>query len=273
MGERVLLAFEDGLVQGVSLRQGAIKTPAWVSVLPAQALQRGMPQLKDLLGDFLGDLLLSMGLIGQSVSLALPAAGAHWRVVEWPFEEWPDTPIEALRTLDPDLGLPFALADAALDLQPLPGQPLRSLLVAAPRALVEAWVEVMQLAGMPLERLLPAQVCLRQALLPRLQRLDPRDGVVVLQPGSLTTTVQFWQQSVPIFERLLPADDPQLADQIVALLAFCGKREPGFAPRRVWLTSALPQQQALAEALALPLEQLDWPDYDSPVVQGLAQVR
>jgi Tfp pilus assembly PilM family ATPase len=191
-------------------------------------------------------------------------------VLEWPFQEWPDTPIEALRTLDPDLGLPFALADAAIDLQPLPGQPLRSLLVAAPRALVEAWVAVLQLAGMPLERLLPQQVCLREALLPH---FGGAGGVVLLQPGALAHTLQLWQQGVPLYERLLPADDPQLADHIEEVIAFYRSQDAAYVPRQLWLTGPLPGQETLAQALHLPLEPFTWAPYDAPVLQGLALVR
>lgn len=273
LGERVLLAFDEGQLQGVGLRQGAISTPVWDSVLPARCLQGGMPAMVDVLGDFIGDLLLSQGLMGQPLRVALPPGAAHWRLIEWPFDAWPETPIEALRTLDPELGLPFALADAAIDIQPLAGEPLRSLLVAAPRALVEAWIAVMQLAGMPLERLLPAQVCLREALAPRLNRLDQGDGVVLIQPGSVASTLQFWSKDAPLYERLVPAEPQQLAEHIAALIAFYRSRDPAFAARQLWLTAPLPQQETLAAGLGLQLEIPSWAPYDAPVMRGLALVR
>lgn len=274
LGQRVLLSFDDRTLNGTAVSKGRISTPAWQSMLPAQALQRGMPELVDGLGDFLGDLLLSMGLGGQPLRIALPPEAAHWRVIAWPFDDWPDEPIDALRTIDPDLGLPYALADAAIDLQPLPGQPLRSLLVAAPRALVDAWVEVVNIAGAPLERLLPSQVCLRVALLNELEQLDPQAGVLLLLPGnSGLCLAQLWQQGVPLYERRLAIDDPQLIDQIQTLVAFYRSRDNGFLLRHLWLVSPLERQEHLAAALGLPLEQPDCAPYDSPVLQGLALVR
>ncbi|MEB3173203.1 MAG: hypothetical protein VKL97_05000 [Cyanobacteriota bacterium] len=272
LGEAVLLAFDDRLVHGLALRRGAIATPPWQSMLPAQALAHGMPELVDVLGDFLGDLLLSQGLIGHAMRVALPPEAAHWRVISWPFDDWPDDPIEALRTIDPDLRLPFALADAAIDLQPLPGQPLRSLLVAAPQALVEAWTNVFEIAGTPLQRLLPAQVCVRQALLPRFAAADPRDGVLLLQPTGAACSASLWRQGVPLYQRLFEADDPQLAAKLGQIVAYYGSCDAAFSLRRLWLTAELPQQHELEASLGLTLEPLDCAPYDSLVMQGLAQV-
>ncbi len=273
LGERVLLVAGERSLMGLGLRGGVVRTAAWQSLLPAQALVDGMPELVDVLGDFIGDVLLSQGLMGQPVWLALPQQAAQWRVIEWPFEQWPDEPIEALRTIDPDLGLPFALADAAIDLQPLPGRPLRSLLVAAPTALVEAWVQAFSIAGAPLERLIPAQVCSRQALLPRLQQLDPHQGVLLLQPQPQGVIAQLWRQDRPLYERLLRAEGATLAEQLQQLLAFYGSRDPAFAARHLWLAGDLPEPQALASALDLTLEQPDCAPYDSHVMQGLAQLQ
>lgn len=271
LGETVLLNFEERVLRGLGLRQGAISTPAWETVLPAQVLDNGMPELEDELGDFIGDLLLNQRLMGQAVRVALPVQAAHWRLIAWPFSDWPDEPIEALRTIGPDLGLPFALADAAIDLQPLPGRPLRSLLVAAPKALVEAWTRVFEIAGAPLQRLLPAQVCLRQALLPRLQAVDPREGILLLHPAGAGCIASLWQQGVPLYERLFEADDPRLAEQLERIVAFYRSRDGAFNLRQLWLTASLPQQDELAAALRLPLEQLGFAPYDSAVMQGLAQ--
>jgi len=273
LGETVLLSVDEGLLRGLGLRQGAISTPAWETVLPAQVLDNGMPELEDELGDFLGDLLLSQRLMGQPVHVALPLQAAHWRLIVWPFDEWPDAPIEALRTIDPDLGLPFPLADAAIDLQPLPGFPLRSLLVAAPRTLVNAWSRVFEIAGAPLQRLLPAQACLRQALLPRLQAVDPREGILVLHPAGAGCTATLWQQGLPLYERLFEADNPRLADQLARTVAYYRSRDGAFDLRQLWLTASLPRQDALAAALRLPLEQLDCAPYASVVMQGLAQAQ
>lgn len=271
LGQRVLLAFEDRTLHGTALRKGSISTAAWHSMLPAQALQSGMPEQVDALGDFLGDLLLSMGLAGQPLRIAVPPEAAHWRVIRWPLDEWPDDPIEALRTIDPDLGLPFELADAAIDLQPLPGQPLRSLLVAAPRALVEAWVSVLYIAGAPLERLLPTQVCLGAALQQPLQQLDPRDGVLLLLPSvNGCCLVQLWQQGIPLYERRLDSQHPQFSQQLATLVAYYGTRDSSFALRHLWLGGLLEQQEQLTAALGLPVEQPDFAPYASPVLKGLA---
>ena len=267
------MGVEDRVLRGLALRKGAISTPLWESMLPAQALANGMPELVDVLGDFLGDMLLSQNLIGQAVRVALPVQAAHWRLIVWPFDTWPDEPIEALRTIDPDLGLPFALADAAIDLQPLPGRPLRSLLVAAPQALVDAWSTVFEIAGAPLERLLPAQVCLRLALQSRLQALDPRDGVLLLHPAGSGCLASLWQQGVPLYERLFVADYPQLASQLQQVVAFYRRQDPGFNLSQTWLTQAWTEQDRLGAALGCLLEPLDPAPYPSLVMQGLALAR
>jgi len=273
LGERVLLAVDDRALQAVALRRGAISIPSWESMLPAQALVDGMPTLVDTLGDFLGDLLLSQGLMGQAVRLALPPQACHWRVVVWPLQEWPDDPLEALRTIDPDLGLPFALADAAIDLLPLPGEPLRSLLVAAPRELVEAWLAVFAITGSLLERLLPAQVCLRQALLPALEATPAQGGVLVLHPSSAGCMALLWRQGLPLYERLLALDAAQLPHELERCVSFYRSRDPEFRLSQLWLTAPLPAQDQLAATLGLPLELLDSTPYASPVLQGLAQGR
>ena len=273
LGERVLMAVDDRALQAVALRRGAISTPFWESMVPAQALVDGRPVLVDTLGDFLGDLLLSQGLMGQAVRLALPPQACHWRVVVWPLQEWPDDPLEALRTIDPDLRLPFALAEAAIDLQPLPGEPLRSLLVAAPKDLVEAWLAVFAITGSPLERLLPAQVCLRQALLPALQATPADGGVLLLHPSAAGCTASLWRQGLPLYERQLALDPAQLPHGLDQCLAFYRSRDPSFRLSQLWLTAPLPAplHDQLAATLGVPLELLDGAPYASPVLQGLAQ--
>lgn len=270
LGERVLIAVEDRALQAVALRGGAITTPCWESMLPAQALVDGLPTLVDTLGDFLGDLLLSQGLMGQAVHLALPPQACNWRVVVWPLQEWPDDPREALRTIDPDLGLPFALADAAIDLQPLSGMPLRSLLVAAPRALVEAWQAVFAITGSPLERLLPAQVCLRQALLPALQATPAAGGVLLLHPSAAACTALLWRQGLPLYERRLAPDGSSWLQALEQCVAYYRSRDPAYRLSHLWLTAPLPGQDQLAATLGVSLELLDSAPYASPVLQGLA---
>jgi len=273
LGEAVLLSVEDLVVRGLALRRGSISTPAWETLLPGQALVQGMPELVDVLGDFLGDLLLSQGLIGQSVRLALPPQAAHWRVISWPLSDWPDDPIDALRTIDPDLGLPFALSEAAIDLQPLPGQPLRSLLVAAPKALVAAWSEVFAIVGSPLERVLASQVCVRQALLPRLHACEPRSGVLLLDQCGASLTASLWRQGVPLYERLFEAQDPDLGLKLEQVVAFYRSSDPAFCLRELWTSAELPQLQPLAGALGACLEQLESSPYASLVMQGLVQAQ
>jgi hypothetical protein len=258
LAERVVLSLEEPTLRGLALRRGAISVPVWESLLPAQVLADGLPLRVEELGDFLGDLLLSKGLMAHPVWLALPRPVAHWRVIEWPFDDWPDAPLEALRTVDPELGLPFALADAAIDLQPLsgvprPGQPLRSLLIAAPRQLVEAWIAVFAIAGATLERLVPAQVCLRQALLPA---LEPQQDVLVLQCNGARCAAGLWRQGMPLYERQLDCDDPQLPAHLAAVLDYYGSRDPGFRASQLWLAGSLRDPAALARALGLPLRPL-----------------
>ena len=269
--QRVLLAFSEHGLHGVVLQRGLPLGESWQVQIPPQALLAGRPVLVEVLGDFVGDLLLDRGLISLPVSVALPAAAAHWRVVEWPLSEWPDDPIEALRTIQPDLGLPFGWPQISLDAQPLPGQPLRSLLVAAERSLVEAWIEVFATAGLSLDRLVPSQVCVRQALLASLEACDPDQGVVLLQPEGTACRLLLWRQGVPLFERVLAPGGAGLIAAVQRCLAFYRQQEPALRFGQLWLSEPLPQANDLAAALDLPLEQLASAPYDSLVLLGLAQ--
>jgi hypothetical protein len=108
-------------------------------------------------GDFLGDLLLEYGVLDAQLVVSLPRQASHWRVVDWQAGQEPGDCVDELRALNPDLGWPFPLEQAYLDVHPLPGLPASSLVIAAERSVVDAWVEVFAIAGGTLQHLLPSQ--------------------------------------------------------------------------------------------------------------------
>jgi hypothetical protein len=118
---------------------------------------------------------------------------------------------------------------------------------------------------------LPAQVCLRQALLPALQATPADGGVLLLHPSADGCTALLWRQGLPLYERQLALDASQLPHALEQCVAFYRSRDPGFSLSQLWLTAPLPAQDQLAATLGVPLELLDSAPYASPVLQGLAQ--
>ena len=127
----VMLDLSERLVLGQLVKRGQPQGPAWSAPIPARTCRNGVPQLVDAVGDFIGDLLLEHGGIDSQLVVSLPRQAAHWRVLERASAQQPVDSIDELRDLNPDLGLPFALDDAYVDVQPLPGNNSSSLVVAA----------------------------------------------------------------------------------------------------------------------------------------------
>jgi Tfp pilus assembly PilM family ATPase len=179
-------------------------------------------------------------------------------VILWPFGEQPEDPRQALRQIDPDLRLPFSLAEAYLDLSPLPGQPTRSLLVAAPQAVVQAWIEVFSIAELAVDRLEPAQSCEWRCLQTLSTSADASELKVVLALEAEATRLLLVQRGMPVFERrLAPVGVPfrpnALGDLIVEVdrcRRFWQRQRAGVTSEVRWyLHGPLAGQSGLLQAL------------------------
>ena len=266
----VMLDLSERLVLGQPVKRGQPQGPAWSAPIPARTCRNGVPQLVDAVGDFIGDLLLEHGGIDSQLVVSLPRQAAHWRVLERASAQQPVDSIDELRDLNPDLGLPFELDDAYVDVQPLPGNNSSSLVVAADRSVVEAWVEVFAIAGGTLQHLLPAQVCLMGALSKELETTPASTLVVLLQPLDQQTVLTIWRQGVPEFERLLPGAMPELLPALQQSLDFYRSHHAPKAPVRLLLSELMPDLEGLELALGLETELLEGDGFGSLALQGLA---
>ena len=96
---QVLLELQDHSLRGQVVLDGKPEPVSLEAPLPPLTVRNGMPLEREPLGDLIGDLLVRDGLIDHFVLAALPPAAAHWRVVVWPFEDWPEDPARALRQI------------------------------------------------------------------------------------------------------------------------------------------------------------------------------
>lgn len=268
---QVLLELQDHSLRGQVVLDGKPEPVGLEAPLPPLTVRNGMPLEKEPLGDLIGDLLVRDGLIDHFVLAALPPAAAHWRVVVWPFEDWPEDPARALRQIAPPLNLPFSLEEAYLDLQPLPGQPAQMLLAAAPKALVDAWIDVFAMAGVQLERLAPAQCCQLAALADLLEDAAPNQLVALLaaEVGDAHRLLLV-RAGVPVFERALLSTGEALVDDLVRSIAFYRRQDSAVQDVRLLLTDPLPLRPQLEARLSLLAEEISPEPFGSLVLQGLA---
>ena len=209
--QRVYLQLEDQAFTAMVLEGECI---AWQErvPLPPGLCVNGEPLLVEALGDLLGDLLVERGYPGAHVKAVLPRAATAWRVIEWPDAAWPEQPELLVRHQQDQLALPWTLQDADLWLEPLLGDPPRSLLVTAQRTLLEAWIEVFSQAGVALDGLEPLPICLWRAVKPQLG-----EGVqAVLQLEADCSWLLALDQGQPLGEWLLPP--PDQAEALAAAL-------------------------------------------------------
>ncbi len=267
----VLLELHDDALKGQShsaLRPGpvTIDTP-----LPPETCRAGMPLELEALGDLIGDLLVRDNLINAYVLASLPPEASLCRVVEWPSADpVPENPLAALRTLDPPLNLPYSLADACLDVQPLPGHPKRLLLAATPRVLVEAWEEVFDHAGVKLDRLSPAQTCLVAGLAPELSGLAASELVAVIDPGEESSSLLLLRGNVPVFEKTVPGEPEQMAAEFDRCIAFYRRQDPSCRGLKIFLSRPWEHAELLVPPGSPTPEEAFHGDYGSVVLQGLA---
>ncbi len=268
---QVLLELQDHSLRGQVVLDGKPEPVSLEAPLPPLTVRNGMPLEREPLGDLIGDLLVRDGLIDHFVLAALPPAAAHWRVVVWPFEDWPEDPARALRQIAPPLNLPFSLEEAYLDLQPLPGRPPQMLLAAAPKVLVDAWVDVFAMAGVQLERLAPAQTCQLSALADLLEETPPDQLVAVLaaEAGDAHRLLLV-RAGVPVFERALLSSGDALVDDLVRSIAFYRRQDSAVHDVRLLLTDTVPMRAQLEARLSLLAEDLTPEPFGSLVLQGLA---
>ena len=253
---RVLLVLEDDGLTLLALRGQGFKPAASLLhrvPLPRGACQDGRPLQQAALGDLIGDLMLELGLHGAEVIASLPRAACSLRVVQWPFEEWPEEPEEALRQIDPDLRLACPLAQSYLCLTPLggadPALPLCSLLVTAPRALVLEWVEVFAIAALDLERLEPAQVAELRAVAPLLAEAPANELTALIECQAGGAELTLIRQGIPEFSRHLPADPRALDQALRQCLNFWRQRDPQMRSVRLLLFGSSRRLAGVAEAL------------------------
>lgn len=268
---QVLLELQDHSMRGQVVLDGKPEPVSLEAPLPPLTVRNGMPLEREPLGDLIGDLLVRDGLIDHFVLAALPPAAAYWRVVVWPFEDWPDDPARALRQIAPPLNLPFSLDEAYLDLQPLPGSSPQMLLAAAPKALVDAWVDVFAMAGVQLERLAPAQTCQLAALADELEEAPSDQLVAVLaaEAGDAHRLLLV-RAGVPVFERALLSSGDALVDDLVRSIAFYRRQDSAVHDVRLLLTDPVPMLSQLEARLSLLAEDLTPEPFGSLVLQGLA---
>ena len=267
----VLLELHDDRLKGQS---HSARRPGPVTIdtpLPPETCRDGMPLEAEALGDLIGDLLARDKLINAYVLASLPPQASQWRVVEWPSADpVPENPIAALRNLDPPLNLPYALADACLDVQPLPGHPKRLLVAATPRELVEAWEEVFDLAGVRLDRLAPAQTCLLAGLESELKGLASSELVAVVAPGEEDSRLILLRGDVPVFEKILPSDPDELAVEFDRCVAFYRRQDPSCRGLTVFLSRPWDHAKLLVPPGSPTPVEPSHGDYGSLVLQGLA---
>lgn len=268
----VMVDLSDQLVIGQGVKLGKPQEPIWAAPIPARTCRDGVPQLKDAVGDFIGDLLLEHGGIDAQLVVSLPRQASHWRVVDWPAGQQPGDSVDHLRALNPDLGWPFSLEAAYLDVHPLPGRSASSLVIAAERSVVDAWVEVFAFAGGTLQHLLPSQVCLMWGLRDALAATPAGTLVVLLQPLDQQTSLILWNQGIPEFERILPGPIVELIPALQQSLAFYKNLRAPQAPLRLLLAAPLEGQALLEQALGLEAEVVDHDGFGSLCLQGLGSL-
>lgn len=265
----VLLDFSHPqLLIGQTLKAGKPEEPLWTAPVPARTLRDGVPIVRDALGDFIGDLLLEHSRPYAGLVVALPRVLSQWRVIQWPGGAEPPDPVDALRAKAPQLGWPFPLSEACIDVRPLPGTGSCSLVAGASREAVEAWIDVFAIAGGNLRHLIPAHAALMSGLQPMLEQAGPGELVALLQPTTSDCQLVVWRDGIPEYERVLPLAIDQLIPVLRESLGFC-RSSLGASGVRLLLAETLEGSAAISEQLGLPLELVDRGDYGSLHLQGL----
>ena len=270
----LLLELHDSGLRGQVFADGRPGTVRFEVPLPAFTCRNGMPLEKEPLADLVGDLLVRDSLLEAFVMVALPPSAVQWRVVEWPpGTPLPDDPLDGVRQLPvSSLRLPFPLADAVIDAQPLEGADPLLLMAASPRSLVDAWIQVFTQAGVQLERLAPAQSCEFLALRPLLRQMASTELVALLSPYDEVTRLTLFRNGLPRFERSLELSGEALVAEINRCIGFYRRSDPVARGLRLLHSGTLPEAKALTAALGVAAEPTNEEPFDSLILQGLASL-
>ncbi len=268
---QVLIELHDNSLRGQVLVDDQPQPVSLDVPLPALTIKNGLPLEHEALGDLIGDLLVREELIDHFVLAALPPVAVQWRVLVWPFEDWPDDPASTLRQIAPPLNLPFDLENAYLDLQPLPGVQSQMLLAAAPKPLVDGWIDVFSLAGVQLERLAPAQSCQLAAIAPLMADTSADQLLALVDPGPPgPCRLLLIRGGVPVFERSMAGGGAALVNDLVRSVEFYRRQDSAVRGLRLLLTQPLAELPQLESRLSVMAEQLSSEPFGSLVLQGLA---
>jgi Tfp pilus assembly PilM family ATPase len=268
---QVLLELQDDSLRGQVMLHDRPEAVSLEAPLPPLTVRNGLPLEKEPLGDLIGDLLVRDGLLDHFVLAALPSVAVQWRVLVWPFADWPEDPARALRQIAPPLNLPYDLDEAYVDLQPLAGVQSQMLLAAAPKSLVDGWIEVFSLAGVQLERLAPAQSCQLAAIAGLLEDSPTDQLVALLDPTpSGAWRLLLVRGGIPVFERTISSGEEALVDEIVRSVEFYRRQDSGVRSLRLLLTAPLEVRPQLESRLLATAELLTAEPFGSLVLQGLA---
>jgi hypothetical protein len=269
--QQVLLELNDNRVAGQLLRNGKAGPITIDLPLPAKTCKAGMPMEIEALADAIGELMLRENLIDAHVMAALPPEAIHWRVLDWAEAPAPEEAISMLRVKDPDLGFPFPLSEASIDLQPLPSAPDNLLLAAISRQVLNDWLQVFDNAGIQLDRLAPAQSCRLAAMREILAAFSPDQLVFVIAPqASRGRPIMAVRAGVPLFERILVENGDRLVAEIQRCVTFLRKQFAGTHELRLLLEGPMEERPMLEAALGQPLNEVDPAPFASFVMTGLA---
>lgn len=270
--QQMILELDDTKMVGQPLVDGRPGPTCLDLPLPSLTCRNGMPVEVNALAELIGELLLRENMMDAHVMAALPPDCVSWRVIDWEAAPEPEEAASALRAREPDLGIPFPLSEAAIDLQPLPSASGQFLMAATKREVVDGWIEVFDQAGLSLDRLAPPQSCRLAALRGDLERTPPDTLVLLVSPWGLEgRQLMALLDGVPLFER-------KLSDQLsrrVREIERCGtflRREFASARSLRLLLEGPPveEREELEAALQLPTEEIDGGPFGSLVMKGLA---
>lgn len=268
--QQVLLELSETALVGQGYSNGRV-APISINVpLPSLTIKEGVPIEVEPLADLIGDLLVRDGLIDAYVMASLPQAAVDWRVIDWGEREVPDDGVAELRELALDLGLPYGLEEAAMDLRPLVGGNGKQLLATTRLEVVENWIKVFHQAGTNLDRLACPQTCRLSALEGLLEELEAGALVVLLTVKEGGAQLLAIRDGVPLFEWPLPAKAGAQVGEVKRCVAFL-RREFGKEGRlELLLEGEMEGLEQLEEALGVEVRRMHTEPYGSLVMQGLA---
>ena len=268
--QQVLLELSETGLVGQGYSNGRV-APISINVpLPSLTIKEGMPIEVEPLADLIGDLLVRDGLIDAYVMASLPQVAVDWRVIDWGEREVPDDGVAELRELAPDLGLPYGLEEAVLDLRPLAGGNGKQLLATTRREVVEGWIKVFHQAGTNLDRLACPQTCRLSALEGLLEEMEAGALVVLLTGKEQEAQLMAIRDGVPLFEWPLPGKAGAQVEEVKRCVAFL-RREFGQEGRlELLLEGEMEGLEELEMALGVAVQRIQSAPYGSLVLQGLA---